>query len=83
MALLACPALGVEPCVLVFALQPHLQLVTRALERDIVLAHHKQVTKPGEALKELEHKHRYRMLLRSIDCVSRWVTAAAAAAGTY
>lgn len=49
------------------------ELVTRALEREIVLAHHKQVTKPGEALKELEHKHRYRMLLRSIDCVSRWV----------
>jgi GAF domain-containing protein len=47
------------------------ELVTRALERDLVVAHHQQMTKPGEALKELDQKHRYRMMLRNIDCVNR------------
>jgi GAF domain-containing protein len=49
------------------------ELVTRALERDLLVAHQEQMAKPGEAIKHLQGKHRYRMALRDINCVSRCV----------
>jgi GAF domain-containing protein len=48
------------------------ELVTRILEKDLVLAHNQQMMKPREALRELQEKHRYHMALRSIDSISRW-----------
>jgi GAF domain-containing protein len=49
------------------------ELVTRALESDIVTAHQQEMSRPKAALQELEAKHQYRMLLRSVDCVNRLV----------
>ena len=48
------------------------ELVTRELERDIALARQKQQAEENSAKQKHEKTEQYHLLLRSIDCVTRW-----------